>query len=362
MYPYEKTWDSSRFAGADHVDIIIGAGIAIILAFIFTFTNGFQDASAIAATFIASRCAKPAQGVILVAAMNFFGAIFGGSAVALTITGLLTLDPGPELVYILLTAVSGAALWNICAWKFRLPSSSTHALIGGLIGAGVAAAGMGSVNWGIEELFSSPPELEGMTLVLLFLIVSVFIGLAGGYLMRKISGFVLRNARRSTNRQIVRVNWVAAALMSFSNGANDSQKQLGIIVLVLFAAGQIQALEVPLWARIICAVMLAAGTMSAGWRIMTTLGRRIFKIEPIHSFDSQISSGVTIAVSNLIGTPISSTHIISSSVLGVGYAKNPLKVQWSVGRDIIIAMILTIPVAMIISATLYVLLVPFIGS
>ena len=344
------------------MDIIIVAGITIILAFIFTFTNGFQDASAIAATFIASRCAKPAQGVILVASMNFFGAILGGSAVALTISGLLTLDPGRELVFILLSAVSAAALWNITAWKFRLPSSSTHALIGGLIGAGMAAAGIESINWGVQELFSSPPELEGMTLVLLFLVISVFLGLAGGYLMRKISGIVLRNARRSVNRQIVRINWIAAALISFSNGANDSQKQLGVIVLVLFAAGQIQSLEVPLWARVICATMLAVGTISAGWRIMTTLGRRIFKIEPIHSFDSQISSGVTIALSNLIGAPISSTHIISSSVLGVGYAKNPLKVQWSVGRDILMAMILTIPVAMIISAIFYTLLKPFIGS
>ena len=344
------------------MDIIIGAVIAIILVFIFTFTNGFQDASAIAATFIASRCAKPAQGIILVAAMNFFGALLGGSAVALTISGLVTVDPGKELVYILLSAVSAAALWNICAWKFGLPSSSTHALIGGLIGAGIAAAGIESINWGVQELFSSPPELEGMTLVLLFLVISVFLGLAGGYLMSRISSFVLRNTRRSINRQVVRVNWVATALMSFSNGANDAQKQLGVIVLVLFAAGQIQAFEVPLWARIICAIMLAVGTISAGWRIMTTLGRRIFKIEPIHSFDSQISSGVTIAFSNLIGAPISSTHIISSSVLGVGYAKNPLKVQWSVGRDIIMAMILTIPVAMIISAVLYTLLKPFIGS
>lgn len=336
--------------------------MAITIAFIFTFTNGFQDASAIAATFIASRCAKPAQGVILVAAMNFCGAILGGSAVALTISGLLTLEPGPELVYVLLCAVSAAALWNITAWKFGLPSSSTHALIGGLIGGGLAATGMQSINWGIQKLLSSPPELDGLVLVLFFLVISVFLGLAGGYLMRRVSGLLLRNARRSANRQIVRVNWAAAALMSFSNGANDAQKQLGIIALVLFAAGQIQAIEVPFWARVICAAMLAAGTVSAGWRIMTTLGHRIFKIEPIHSFDSQVSSGITIAISNLIGAPISSTHIISSSVLGVGYAENPLKVQWSVGRDVIMAMILTIPVAMIISAVLFTVIWPLTGS
>jgi PiT family inorganic phosphate transporter len=344
------------------MDIIIGAGVTIILALIFTFTNGFQDASAVAATFIASRSAQPAQGIVLVAAMNFCGAILGGSAVAFTISSLLTLEPGPELVYIILSAVSAAALWNITAWKFRVPSSSTHALIGGLVGAGVAAAGLESVNWGVKELFTSPHELEGLTLILVFLILSVILGLAAGYFMRRISGFTLRNARRSANRQIVRLNWIAAAIMSFLNGANDAQKQLGIIVLVLFAAGQVQAFDIPLWARILCAIMLTAGTLGGGWRIMATLGRRIFKIEPIHSFDSQVSSGATIAISNLVGAPISSTHIISSSIIGVGYAENPLKVQWSAGKDIIMAMILTIPVAMIISAIIYTLLKPFMGS
>lgn len=344
------------------VDIIIGAGIAIIIAFIFTFTNGFQDASAIAATFIASRSAKPAQGMILVAAMNFFGAILGGSAVAFTISGLLTLNPGPQLVYILLSAVSSAALWNITAWRFRVPSSSTHALIGGLIGAGMAAAGTESVNWGISDLVAAPHELQGLTKVLFFLMLSVFLGFAVGYLMRKMSGVVLKNARRSANRQIVRLNWIAAAVMSFANGANDSQKQLGIIVLVLFAAGKVQTLDVPFWARLICAIMLAAGTVGAGWRVMSTLGRRIFKIEPIHSFDSQVSSGATIAISNLAGAPISSTHIISSSVIGVGYAENPQKAQWSAGKEIFLAMILTIPIAMIISALVFTLIRPFIGS
>jgi len=344
------------------MEIIIVALIAILLAFAFTFTNGFQDASAIAATFIASRSASPRQGILLVAGMNFLGALLGGSAVAYTISGLLTMDPGIQLVYVLLVAVFSASIWNIITWRFGLPSSSTHALIGGLIGAAVAAAGIESIYWGIEELLISPHQLAGMMKVLFFLGFSIILGLIGGYLMRKISKLVLRNSTRSVNKKIVQINWFAAAIMAFTNGTNDSQKQLGIIALVLVAAGQTATLDVPLWARIICAIMLGAGTLGGGWRIMTTLGHRIFKIEPIHSFDSQISSGATIALSNLAGAPISSSHIIATSVIGVGAAENPLKVQWSVGKNIVVAMVFTIPFTMLISAGIYFIIKAFSGG
>ncbi len=326
---------------------------AVLLAFAFTFTNGFQDASSVAATFIASRSASPRQGIIFVAAMDFLGAIFGGSAVALTISGLLTIEPDEHLVYIVTVALIAAALWNILTWKYGLPSSSTHALVGGLSGAGIAAGGLSSVAWGVSDLVAPPHEMTGMVKILIFLVVSVGVGFAGGYLMRKITRFLLRNARRPANRDIVRLNWFAAAVMGFSNGANDAQKQMGIIAIILFAGGMTAAPEVPLWARFGCAALLAAGTLGGGWRIMATLGRRIFRINPIHSFDSQISSGMTIALSTIAGAPVSSTHIISTSVIGVGAAENPLKVRWSVGKQIIITMIVTIPVTMFIAAALY---------
>jgi PiT family inorganic phosphate transporter len=163
----------------------------------------------------------------------------------------------------------------------------------------------------------------------------------------------LRKAKRTVNKSIVFLNWGAAGVMAFSNGANDSQKQLGIIALSLFSAGLITAAEVPFWARVTCAILLALGTMSGGWRIMNTLGRRIFKIEPIHSFDSQFFSSSSIAISTLAGSPVSSTQVITMSVLGVGAAENPRKVTWSVGTHILIAMIVTIPATMLISAVLY---------
>lgn len=337
------------------------ATITVLLAFAFTFTNGFQDASSIAATFIASRSASPKAGIIFIAGMSLLGAILGGSAVAFTISGLLLLPSDDQTLLVLLIGLLTATIWNLITWKFGFPSSSTHALIGGLIGGGIAAAGVSSIYWGLDNLVNPPYELAGLVKILVFFVISILIGFIGSFLMHKSTGFLLRNAKRTVNRSIIFCNWCAAAVMAFSNGANDSQKQLGIIALALFAAGLSTTEEVPLWARITCAILLAIGTMSGGWRIMNTLGRRIFKIEPIHSFDSQFFSSSSIAFSTLAGAPVSSTQVITMSVIGVGAAENPRKVNWSVGKQILIAMIITIPVTMVISAILYWVISPFTG-
>jgi PiT family inorganic phosphate transporter len=338
------------------------AALALVLAFAFTFTNGFQDASAVAATFIASRSASPRQGILLVSVLNFAGALFGGSAVALTVSGLLSLVPDQRLAWIAFLALFSAAAWNILTWRSGLPASSTHGLIGGLIGAGIAAAGVGSISWGVEELLSPSPHLAGVVKVMLFLVLSVFLGFAGGYAMRRFSRLLLRNAPMSINRAIVRTNWAAAAAMAFSNGANDAQKQMGMILLVLLATGLATEPVVPLWARLGCAALMAAGTLSGGWRIMTTLGQRIFRIEPIHSLDSQVSSGAVIALSTLAGAPVSSTHVISMSIIGVGVAENPLKVGWRVGAEILATMLVTIPATACIAALLHLALAPILGG
>jgi PiT family inorganic phosphate transporter len=337
------------------------AALTVLLALAFTFTNGFQDASSIAATFIASRSATPKTGIILVSAMSFFGAIGGGSAVAFTLTGLLTLPSSSQVVAVMLVALVTATAWNLITWKYALPSSSTHSLIGGLIGGGIAAAGAGSVFWGVDEFLGPTHELAGFVKILFFFMISVLIGFCGSYLMHKCSAVLMRNAKRTANRKIIGLNWCAAAVMAFSNGANDSQKQLGIIALVLFAAGFSAASEVPLWARFACAILLSLGTLSGGWRIMNTLGRRIFKIEPVHSFDSQFLSASSIALSTIAGAPVSSTQVITMSVLGVGAAENPRKVKWEVGKHILIAMAVTIPITMLISASLYLIFSPLIG-
>jgi PiT family inorganic phosphate transporter len=323
--------------------------LTILISLAFCFTNGYQDASTVAATFIASRSATPRQGILFVTLFNVIGAIFGGTAVVLTISGLLADGGGPEMIFVILAGILAATAWNIVTWWWGLPSSSTHGLIGGLIGAGMAHGGPACINWGTSALLSPSPRISGVSGVIIILVVSVLLGLAGGYAMRSCSRLVLRNAKRRVNRTFVCLNWCSTALMAFYNGANDSQKQLGIIALVLFYSGLVPGFSIPLWARILCATLLGAGTLLGGWRIMTTLGRRIFRIEPIHSFDSQVSSGAILAVSTLAGAPVSSSHIISASVIGVGAAENPKKVRWDVGRKIVTVLVLTIPATTVVS-------------
>ncbi|NMB77641.1 MAG: inorganic phosphate transporter [Methanomicrobiales archaeon] len=331
--------------------------LTILLALAFTFTNGFQDASSIAATFIASRSATPKTGIILVAVMSFFGAMLGGSAVAFTLTGLVDAPGGGRVeLIILFAALVTAVLWNLVTWKIGLPSSSTHSLIGGLVGAGIAAAGTGCIFWGLEELFGPSHELAGFTKILAFFVISLLIGFIGSFVMHRATGILLRNAKRSANRPIIALNWCAAAVMAFSNAANDTQKQMGMIAMVLVASGLALTADVPFWARAACAVLLSLGTISGGWRIMNTLGRRIFRIEPVHSFDSQVFSASSLAISTLAGAPVSSTQVITMSVLGVGAAENPKKVKWDVGKHILVAMIVTIPVTMLISGIIFSLL------
>jgi PiT family inorganic phosphate transporter len=325
----------------------------VLIAFAFTFTNGFQDAASIAATFIASRSATPRSGIIFVASLDFLGALLGGSAVAFTISTLLLLPPDEQLVMVVLSALLSAVAWNLMTWYRGLPSSSTYGLIGGLTGAGIAAAGVSSVNWGTAALRSPSPELDGMVKILLFLFLSLVIGFAGGYLMRKTTALLLRGARRSANVRIVSVNWAAAAVIAFSSGANDAQKQMGVIALVLFAGGLSTELIIPVWARIGCAVLLALGTLSGGWRTMNTLGRRIFTIRPVHSLDSQVSTGTSVTLATLAGAPISPTQVAISSILGVGAAENPKKVRWTVGRQIVVTLLVTIPATMVLAAVIY---------
>jgi PiT family inorganic phosphate transporter len=294
--------------------------------------------------------------------MSFFGTLLGGSAVAFTLAGLVSVRSGPQELVIIFAALVTATVWNLVTGRRGIPASSTHSLVGGLVGAGIAAAGTGSILWGTADLLGPAHEVTGIIKILLFFFLSLLIGFAGSYLMHRTTALLLRNAKRTANRGIITLNWCAAALMAFANAANDSQKQLGLIGMILFVAGLALTADVPVWARFAAAVLLACGTVSGGWRIMNTLGRKIFRIEPIHSFDSQFFSASSIALSTLAGAPISSTQVITMSVLGVGAAENPRKVKWEVGRHILVAMLVTIPATMLISGILYLILFPVIGG
>ena len=330
------------------------------VALFFAFTNGFQDSSATVATMVASRAASPRAGVLYSAAFGFLGALLGGSAVAFTVEGLLHVSSDALLLRILLAAVISAAAWNLVTWRFGLPSSSTHSLIGGLVGGAVAGAGTGSISWGIAELMEG--QLTGITKVVLFLFLSVGIGFMAGFAVKRASMLLLRNAKRSANAVIARGQFVATAILAFAHGANDGQKQMGIIALALLSAGLIDVQEIPLPVRFACAGAITLGTVGGGWRIMKTLGRRIYPIKSIDALDSQATSAGTILVSTAMGAPISTTQVVASSIIGVGAAERVKMVQWSVGKHMIISWLLTIPMSAFLSGLVFIILDMFMGS
>jgi PiT family inorganic phosphate transporter len=333
--------------------ILIVAMVVIILSLTFAFTNGFHDASAIIATLIACGAASPRGAVLLASSMVMLGALVGGSAVAFTIEGLIQMSIGHDLIVLLAAAVLGGIIWNLITWKYGLPSSSTQALVGGMLGATIAAGGFGGIFWGFDELVGPNHMLAGVTKVVIFLIWSILMGLSVGYLFQRFASGLLRNAKKSVNKSIKRMQWFTAGLLAFSYGTNDSQKQMGLIVLILISGGYVTTMDIPLWVRILCGAVMLLGVLGGGWRIVKTIGRRIYPIEPIHSLDSQLASTSSILLSTWAGAPVSSTQIVATSVMGVGAADNPKMLQWSVGKDMVIAWLLTIPAAMALSMVLY---------
>jgi PiT family inorganic phosphate transporter len=342
---------------SDHVSALVLVIAVIVISLFFAFTNGIHDASSIVATPIACEAMTPRAAVVYASIIGFAGAVLGGSAVAHTVGSVITPTTDRATILILLAAVLAATIWNLVTWRLHLPSSSTHSLIGGMIGAAISAGGTGSVFWGWEGFIGPEHHLAGIAKVLVFLILSILIGLGLGYLVQKLSSLMLRNATKKANKPIRRVQLLTAAILAFGHGSNDTQKQMGIIVLALVAGGYATASEgIPLWVRLAAGAMMAVGTLGGGWSIMRTLGRGIFRLEPIHSVCSQIASSSSLVASTVAGAPVSSTQVVASSIMGVGVAENAKMVQWSVGREILVAFLVTIPAAMALSALLYYLM------
>ncbi len=336
------------------MSVLLLAVAIVVVSLLFAVTNGIHDSSSMVATPISCGAMSPRAAVVLASVVGFAGAMLGGSAVSNTVGSIISLPADEHLLPILLASVLSATVWNLVTLRFRLPSSSTHALIGGMIGAAIAASGTGSVHWGWDELTGFEHRLDGITLVLVFLVVSIMLGFWLGYIVQAISKHALKNATKDANTPVRRVQLLTAALLAFGHGANDTQKQMGVITLGLVAAGYASSSEgIPFWVRTVAAFMMAVGTVGGGWGIMKTLGSRIFKLEPIHSLSSQIASSSSLVASTLVGAPVSSTHVVASSIIGVGTSENPRMVQWSVGKEMIVAFLLTIPAAMALSAVFY---------
>lgn len=339
------------FVGLLTSEVIVA--FAIITAIIFAITNGLHDASSTVATLIGCRAATPYQAVVIASIANFLGAFLGGSAVAYTLQSLILIRSSEVIILSSLTAVSSALIWNIITWRYGLPSSSTHALIGGLVGAAVVAEGFNGVNWGVKAILGPQHEVVGLFKIILLMAISVLIGLIGGYVVMKLSKILLRNARRTINKPINKIQIITASLLSFSHGANDTQKQIAIIMIILVASGTTTTFESPLIVRASCALAMALGTLLGGWRIMKTLARKLYRLQPIHSLNSQAVSTASVLFSTAVGAPVSSTHVVSSSIIGIGAAENAKMIDWTLGKEMFVSWVVTLPLTMFISGFLY---------
>ena len=317
----------------------IGLVLAIAFSLAFALTNGFHDAANAIATLVATRGARPGQAVALSAAFNMAGALLVGTAVADTIAGIVTVSPS-EAVEVIGSGVLAATLWNLITWSRGLPSSSAHALVGGLTGSALAEAGSGAVNWGGLDGWKP----VGVLGVLIVLAVSPVIGLAFGWGFARINAWALRRATHRVKEPIRASEWAMSAALSFGHGANDAQKAMGVIAALLLATGHLDSLTVPLWVKLSCGLALTIGTALGGWRIVRTIGRRIFRLAPIDGFSSQSASTAVILPATFLGAPVSTTQVVASSVVGVGGGRRRWHhVRWAVVRSIAFAWVLTLP-------------------
>jgi PiT family inorganic phosphate transporter len=319
----------------------------ILLSLVFDFMNGLNDSSNVVATMISSRAYSPRVALGVTAVANFIGPFLFGVAVATTI-GNEVVDAHSINIAVIIAALCSAILWDLLALRLGLPSSSSHALIGGLVGAAVMGAGWQAIQW------------EGLRKILISLFTSPIIGFVIGWSLLKLILLLCWNAKPSINRFFKRSQIVTGVTLALSHGANDAQKTMGIITLALVTAGYLKVFIVPTWVILLCATMIAAGTAVGGWSIIRTLGGRMYKIRPVDGFSSQLTSTAVILGASLLGGPVSTTQVVSSSIMGVGAAERLNKVRWGVATDIAIAWLLTIPASAIVAAGIYWLLSQFI--
>jgi PiT family inorganic phosphate transporter len=325
--------------------------LAIAFSIAFALTNGFHDAANAIATLVATRGARPGQAIALSAVFNMLGALLVGTAVADTIAGIVEVSSA-DAVEVIGAGVLAATLWNLLTWWRGLPSSSAHALVGGLVGSALAATGADVINWGGLDGWKP----VGVLGVLIALAVSPALGFGFGLAFARLDARLLRRATKRIHEPVRGAQWAMSAALSFAHGANDGQKAMGVVAALLLASGHIDSLEVPLWVKFACGAALTIGTAMGGWRIVRTIGRRIFRLAPIDAFASQGASTAVILPASYLGAPVSTTQVVASSVVGVGGGKRRWHhVRWSVVRSIAFAWVLTLPAAVILGAIMLVI-------
>ena len=323
--------------------------ITIGLALFFDFLNGFHDAANSIATIVSTRVLKPHWAVLWAAFFNFIAFLFFGLNVANTIgTGLI--DPSIVNEQMIFAALIGAVLWNIITWYFGLPSSSSHALIGGLLGAGIAKAGF------------APLKLAGISKILLAIVISPLLGMVIGLLlMFLISWLCYRATPHRIDVWFRKLQFISAAFISLGHGGNDAQKTMGIIAILLFSSHLLgDKFYVPLWVIVACNFVIALGTCFGGWRIVKTMGMKITKLKPVSGFCAETASAITLFIATGLGIPVSTTHTITGAIVGVGSLNRASAVRWGIARNIVWAWVLTIPAAGLVSALAWYILKLFV--
>ncbi len=316
--------------------------VIVVVALVFDYTNGFHDAANAIAVAVSTKALTPRTALALAAVMNLIGAVISTKVAATVGSGIIDPPTGPGGLQVVFAALIGAISWNLITWYFGLPSSSSHALIGGLVGAALAASE--SVQWsGILDKVVIP------------MVLSPLIGFGLGYLfmLAILWAFLRRNAHK-TERGFRRAQILSSAAMAFGHGTQDAQKTMGIITLALVTAGEIDSFDVPLWVIVASALAISLGTYSGGFRIIRTLGRRVIQLTPAGGFAAQtVASGVMIATATVFAVPVSTTHITTTSIMGVGSTRRLSAVRWGIAGNIVLAWIVTLPAAGAVAAVAY---------
>jgi inorganic phosphate transporter, PiT family len=316
--------------------------LVVVFALAFDFINGFHDTANAIATSVSTRALKPRTAIMMAAAMNFIGALtFTGVAKTISkdIVDPFALQNGSLII---LAALTSAILWNLITWYFGIPSSSSHALIGSIAGAAISAAGFGILNY------------TGFLKILQALLISPFIALAGGFLVMSLFKVGLKNRNLfKTNKRIRYMQIGTAALQSFTHGTNDAQKAMGIITMALIAAEMQTSDDIQLWVRVAAATAMGLGTSIGGYKIIKTVGGKIMKIRPVNGIAADLSSAAIIFGATLIHLPVSTTHVISSAIMGVGSAQRVKGVNWGMAKKIVITWVITLPISALIAGIVY---------
>jgi inorganic phosphate transporter, PiT family len=315
--------------------------LVVIFSLVFDYINGFHDTANAIATVVSTRVLTPVQAILMAGALNFGGALIA-TTVAKTIAGDIV-APANATELVVLAAVTGGIVWNIVTWRYGIPSSSSHALIGGLCGAALAHGGFAVVKWG---------GLVGK--VVIPLVASPLVGFAVGFLLMKaITYFFGQSNPNRVGKGFRSMQLVSSAAMAFAHGQNDAQKSMGIITLAMVSNGVLKKPEVPMWVILCCATAMAFGTAAGGWRIIRTMGHKIIRLEPVNGFAAECSGAAVILTASHFGMPVSTTHCIAGSIFGVGASKRRKAVRWHVAQTMITAWVITIPAAAFVGASAY---------